>query len=132
MQTDDKYGCPNCCGEGLAPQKKKASIAHRIRIRGSWWKVIVKQLGPCKKNGKWVPTHGLCCYKKREIYLNPQFRILPTLIHEITHACQPDLDECSVEEIEDALISAFSLLKKIEKCIAKTIDYKKTNRKVTP
>jgi hypothetical protein len=42
--------------------------------------------------------------------------MVATLLHEITHACQPDLDEVTVEEIEDAHINA---KKALEKLIAK-------------
>jgi hypothetical protein len=36
-----------------------------------------------------------------------------TLLHEITHACQPDLDELTVEEIEEAHVNAVTVFQKL-------------------
>ncbi len=36
-----------------------------------------------------------------------------TLRHEVTHACQPDLDEPTVEEIEDAHENADKVFEKL-------------------
>jgi len=88
----------------------------KIRIRGKWWRLEIKQLAPVKREGSWVPLYGLCNYETRVVTLNPQFDMGETLLHEITHACQPDLDEVTVEEIEDAHINA---KKALEKLIAK-------------
>lgn len=85
----------------------------RVRIRGKWWRIVVKRLAPVKSEGGWAPLHGVCCYFTRTIFLNPQFNMQATLRHEITHACQPDLDEATVEEIEDAHINGDNALKKL-------------------
>jgi len=85
----------------------------RIRIRGSWWRLVIKRLAPIKKDGQWRCLHGLCNYDERTIYLNPQFDMKATLRHEITHACQPDLDEPTVEQIEDAHINADKVFEKL-------------------
>lgn len=45
--------------------------------------------------------------------MNPQFDMKATLRHEITHACQPDLDEPTVEQIEDAHINADKVFEKL-------------------
>lgn len=85
----------------------------RVRIRGKWWKIEIKRLAPTRSAGQWVPVHGLCDYAKRTIFLNPQFNMKSTLLHEITHACQPDLDEPTVEQIEDAHVNALAAFEKI-------------------
>jgi hypothetical protein len=85
----------------------------RVRIRGRWWRIVVKRLAPVKSENGWAPLHGVCCYLTKTIFLNPQFDVEQTLRHEITHACQPDLDEATVEEIEDAHVNADKVLKKL-------------------
>lgn len=85
----------------------------RVRIRGRWWKLVIKRLAPIKKEGQWRCLHGLCNYDERTIYLNPQFDMKATLRHEITHACQPDLDELTVDQIEDAHINADKVFEKL-------------------
>ena len=66
-----------------------------------------------KRDGVWRATKGLCHYKKRTIFLNPQYNMETTLLHEVTHACQPDLDEPTVEQIEDALVNALATYNKL-------------------
>lgn len=85
----------------------------RVRIRGKWWKIEIKKLAPVKQAGRWLPLHGLCNYVERTIYLNPQFDMHTTLLHEVTHACQPDLDEITVEQIEEAHVNALSVFSKL-------------------
>jgi hypothetical protein len=85
----------------------------RVRIRGQWWRLEIKRLAPIRKDGQWSPLHGLCDYAKRTIYLNPQFDMHTTLVHEVTHACQPDLDEPTVEQIEEAHVNAMAVFQKI-------------------
>lgn len=80
----------------------------RVRIRGKWWQIEIKKLPPMKRDGVWGATRGLCHYEKRTIFLNPQYDMETTLLHEVTHACQPDLDEPTVEQIEDALVNALA------------------------
>jgi hypothetical protein len=87
--------------------KKKTG---KVRIRGKWWKIEIKRLPPTRKEGRWLPVHGLCDYKQKTIFLNPQFNMRCALLHEITHACQPDLDELTVEEIEDAHVNGLAVL----------------------
>ena len=36
-----------------------------------------------------------------------------TLLHEVTHACQPDLDEPTVEQIEEAHINAVAVFHRL-------------------
>lgn len=96
--------------------KKKSG---RVRIRGKWWKIEIKRLAPTRRGNRWLPVHGLCNYALRTIFLNPQFDMKKTLLHEITHACQPDLDEPTVEEIEDAHVNGLSVLEKLYGAIDK-------------
>ena len=86
----------------------------RVRIRGKWWKIEIKRLAPTKIDGVWRSLHGLCKYTTRTITLNPQFNMQTTLLHEVTHACQPDLDEPTVEQIEEAHVNAKSVFSKLE------------------
>jgi hypothetical protein len=85
----------------------------KVRIRGKWWRIEIKRLAPAKDGDVWLPVHGLCDYSTRTIFLNPQFDMQTTLLHEVTHACQPDLDEPTVGEIEDAHVNAMKLLQNI-------------------
>ena len=85
----------------------------RVRIRGRWWRIEIKQLAPTKINGEWQTVHGLCDYTARTIFLNPQFDMQTTLLHEVTHACQPDLDEPTVDQIEAAHVNAIAVFSKL-------------------
>jgi hypothetical protein len=89
--------------------------AGRVQIRGAWWRIVLKRLGPSKGAEGWAATRGLCDFSTRTIFLNPQFDLLPTLLHEVTHACQPDLDEDSVEQIEEAHVEAGRVLERLLK-----------------
>lgn len=91
----------------------KRKPAGRVRIRGRWWKIEIKRLAPTRRGDQWFCLHGLCDYSKRTIYLNPQFNMKTTLLHEVTHACQPDLDEPTVEQIEEAHVNALAVFDKI-------------------
>lgn len=93
--------------------KKKQWPTTRVRIRGRWWHIVVKRLAPTRQGKSYFPMHGVCCYLTKTIFLNPQFDMKATLIHEITHACQPDLDELTVEEIEAAHVNGLSALEKL-------------------
>lgn len=87
--------------------------AGRVQIRGHWWRIEIKRLGPSKGPNGWAATHGMCDYETRTIYLNPQFDLRSTLLHEVTHACQPDLDEDTVEQIENAHMESSRVLARL-------------------
>ena len=72
-----------------------------IRIRGKRWRVVFQNGGDTK-------SYGWCDYDTRTITIrySPQER--ETLIHEIIHACQPDLTEEAVIEIENAIVHALN------------------------
>ena len=51
---------------------------------------------------------GLCSYENNTIYIAPNSEALGTGIHEILHACFPDLNEESVEHAEMVLMKYLS------------------------
>jgi hypothetical protein len=69
------------------PRKKM-----RIRLRGKRWRLVFKRLaGDC----------GRCRYRDNKLHVSDDVRgrlRLDTLIHEMLHACYPDVDEDSVTE----------------------------------
>lgn len=71
----------------------------RIKIRRKWWTIRYHKGGN-------TDAYGECHWDKREITIRKTPESAPTLIHEIIHACQPDLNEDAVLEIEDAIVKA--------------------------
>jgi hypothetical protein len=69
------------------------------RIRGKWWRIKFRK-PPCKDDV------GLCDYDERTIYIHPDCDISAVMVHEITHASLPDIEETAVQETEDAIIFA--------------------------
>ena len=68
----------------------------RCKLRGRYWS-IVRAILPRS-------TLGLCDYAKRTITISTARKVrgeleLDTTIHELIHACQPDLAEETVEEV---------------------------------
>ena len=67
----------------------------RCKLRGKYWS-IVRSILPRS-------TLGLCDWSSRKITISTARKIrgeleLDTVIHELLHACQPDLAEETVEE----------------------------------
>jgi hypothetical protein len=77
----------------------------RIRIRGKWWSIRVER-PPLKEK-----VEGLCDYDKRVIYLRPGTDLPATLIHEILHACYPDMDEAAILDGETAIMNGIIKMK---------------------
>jgi hypothetical protein len=79
----------------------------KITIRGKKW-TIKLQRPPVKKL-----FDGLCDYDEKIIYIHPNATagITATLIHEILHACLPDLNEESILECEAAIAEGLKKLK---------------------
>ncbi len=72
-----------------------------IFIRGELWTIVLST----KKR----KNLGLCDYEKKIIYLKRGQRDMrDTLIHEVIHACLPDLSEDSVFESARAIDLALS------------------------
>ena len=76
----------------------------RIRIRGQYWRLVVK-----RPPGR-VKLHGLCDYAARTIYVHPSSDIIATTIHEVLHAALPDLTEQSVSDTEEAVMNAIEVV----------------------
>jgi hypothetical protein len=72
----------------------------RLRIRGTWW-TLKPEKPPTPK------VLGLCMYAEREIYFKPNKADSPdTLVHEVLHACFPDLEEEAIVGGEEAVMGA--------------------------
>ena len=75
----------------------------RITIRGKRWRIVVGK-PPANR------CDGLCCYKTRTIYVRRKIaNRIPALIHEVLHACFPDMDEESITEAEISLVTALGV-----------------------
>jgi hypothetical protein len=83
----------------------KLPKVRKVRIRGKTWRILVKT-PPVKEK-----IEGLCVYDERTIYLRPGTDLPATLIHEVLHACYPDLDEDSIVEGEEAIVNAIIAMK---------------------
>jgi hypothetical protein len=83
----------------------KTPRVRKVRIRGKTWRIVVER-PPGKEK-----VEGLCVYDERTIYLRPGTDLPATLIHEVLHACYPDLNELSIMEGEDALLNAIAAMK---------------------
>ncbi len=77
----------------------------RIRIRGKTWRI---KIGRLPKNN----CDALCDYEQRVIWIRGKTTNEPhaCVIHEVLHACHPDMEESAVEETEEALVAALSLI----------------------
>jgi hypothetical protein len=73
----------------------------RVKIRGRWWTVRFQKGGD-------TSAYGVCKFDTREIIVRRTPESAETLIHEIIHACQPDLNEDAVLEIEAAIATALN------------------------
>jgi hypothetical protein len=71
----------------------------RVRIRNRWWGVKVAR-PPIKGN-----ADGLCDFEAKQIYIKPGAELPSTLIHEVLHACYPDLDEDAILAGEEAVMN---------------------------
>jgi hypothetical protein len=67
----------------------------RCKLRGKYWSIVFEKLHKS--------TLGLCDWSSRKITISTARKVngelqLDTIIHELLHACQPDLAEETVEE----------------------------------
>jgi hypothetical protein len=92
--------------ESLQPTNGKAMArpqTAKIKIRGRVWTVIFRPV-PCE------PTlFGICDYDSKTIRVHPDKEPRGTLIHEVIHACLPDLTETAVDETERAITKALEV-----------------------
>ncbi len=75
----------------------------RCKIRGKTWRIVVGKT-PVKH------TDGLCRWSDRTIFIRPRADHFATAIHEVLHACFPDIDESAVVETEQAIVAVLTLL----------------------
>lgn len=81
-----------------------------LTIHGEKWKLIFR----APKEGDDLMAEinpddqGLCSYDNKTIYIAPNSEALGTGIHEILHACFPDLNEESVAHAEEVLMKYLS------------------------
>lgn len=87
-------------------------MGSHISIRGKRWRIIFdkppRQILEESKLPKRV--RGLCDESARTIWANRGDDVRATLVHEILHACFPDLSEDAVCEAEEAIESGLKLL----------------------
>lgn len=75
-----------------------------IRIRGVRWRLV---LGRPPAN----LCDGYCDYNTHTIYIRSTCGdVRASAIHEILHACLPDIEEEAIEEVEAALVSVLELV----------------------
>src|SRR6266404_7329693 len=87
-----------------AQTQERLAEEMRIRIRGEYWKLLWER--PPHNN-----CDGVCVNEIRTIYIRPTCpEPIPTVIHEVLHACLPDVTEEVVCEVEDALVDALDLI----------------------
>jgi hypothetical protein len=75
----------------------KFTRARRVKIRGNWWRVII---------GRTPVRHvdGYCKFSDRTIYIRPRADRFSTAVHEVLHACFPDIEESAIVEAEAAIM----------------------------
>lgn len=84
-------------------------MARRIKIRGENWRMSIER--PPAKDTPKRRTVALCHYATRTIYIHPKERNkLRCVLHEILHACLPDIEEKAIEETELALYRGIRLI----------------------
>lgn len=75
-----------------------SSFDVQVVLRGQKWTLRFYRGGSKK-------TLGRCYFAKKLITVKLDNEAMATLIHEIIHACQPDLSEDAVLEIEAAIVT---------------------------
>jgi hypothetical protein len=79
-----------------------------VLIRGKKWKVKIARL-PINN------SDAVCDYANRTILISPSTKDKrAAMIHEILHACLPDLEELAICEIEFAILGGIKLIAKVE------------------
>lgn len=81
----------------------------RLHIRGQKWRIVIARPPENK-------CTALCDYRTRTIFIRPSYQAkLNGVIHEVLHACFPDLTEEAVIEAEHAMAVAITLAAQLEK-----------------
>jgi Zn-dependent peptidase ImmA (M78 family) len=74
-------------------------MTYEINVRGKKYIVLIRRPPRQRKQKKF--DYGACYFLKQKIFLNPyqsKDQMLNTVIHELLHACLPDLEEFAVDE----------------------------------
>jgi len=73
------------------------------KIRGERWRIVFGRppLNKCS---------ALCDYNTRTIWIRKGEDQIACMIHEVLHACLPDIEEETIEEMEQALVKALELV----------------------
>jgi hypothetical protein len=75
----------------------------RVKIRGKTWRIVIGKM-PARR------TDGFCRYTDRTIFIRPRADHFTTAIHEVLHACFPDLEEGAVIDAEEAIVRVLSVI----------------------
>lgn len=84
---------------------RKSAGTRRVRIRGKWWVLDWRRSRELRRRR----LCGECRWKSRVIFLTEQpdeREATATVVHEVLHACYPDLGEDAVIEGERAIVAA--------------------------
>jgi hypothetical protein len=79
---------------------KNSKKIYKCKIRGRRWTIRVAK-PPIKGHAE-----GLCDYGTRTIYLKPKTELPATLVHEVLHACFPDISEDAICAAETAIMES--------------------------
>jgi hypothetical protein len=75
----------------------------RVKIRGKTWRIIVGRT-PVRR------CDGYCRMRDRTIFIRPRADRIATAIHEVLHACFPDIEEYAVTECEEAIMDVLGVI----------------------
>ena len=98
---------------------KKRHESFRLQIRGVPWRMVRGPLANVKdregNSHRGTDLDGYCNFNAKTVHISdkPEEGTIAAIVHEVTHACHPDLIEEAVTETEKALITA--LVKACEK-----------------
>ena len=77
---------------------RKPYLVRRVTIRGQIWRIVIGR-PPLNK------CDGVCRYSERTIYIRPSAEPFSTAVHEVLHACFPDIEELAIIEAEVAIVT---------------------------
>lgn len=84
----------------------KRPFKRTLTIKGEKWKLIFR----APRDGDDLLAEiqpgdqGLCSYDNKTIYIAPNSEAVGTGIHEVLHACFPDLNEDAITNAENVLM----------------------------
>lgn len=80
----------------------KPRLVRRVRIRGKLWRVVIGR--PPKNKCDALCDSDRVHHPARTIWIRPSADRLAGVVHEVLHACFPDLEEKAIEEAEEAIV----------------------------